>query len=115
MHDSEASRTDGITLANEALHEAGHAVMARLLGRELGQIRIDLLEGVGTVCVVDVEASGLEGQLKVLAASKVCLNAFGISTVHEEGLFSDAVGANNLLNEMFPGDENKEGDQTGPG
>ncbi len=95
-------------LAREAIHEAGHAVMARWLGLGLKMVRIYQFEVSGRTCVLwpDTEAGDRRKMdLKILAAARTCLESFGIDTCHDEGGFRDEAQILTILHEMFPDDE----------
>jgi hypothetical protein len=52
--------------------------------------------------VVWQRAKEPQQELRILAAAKMCLNAFGVDTLHDEGRVSDAARIETILTEMFP-------------
>jgi len=96
------------TKAYAALHESGHAVMARLQGLRLGPLKIT---GLGPSASGSVSVCGPptpEESFKILAAARICLNTFNINTVLDQGGFSDEGESRTILDEIFPDDENQQ-------
>lgn len=87
-----------------AFHEAGHAVMARLLHLKLGTITIDPADphAEGHTCI---EETGPENTMHLAAAGNACVRAFGCTTLHDQAAFSDEVKIGNALHELYPCDE----------
>ena len=106
MEDS-TTRLEKSAPAMEALHEAGHAVMARLLGLSLERVWINRPESSGGTCVIWHEKPDPREELRILAAARACLNSFGIHTFEEHGGFGDAVGIQNILADMFHDNESQ--------
>jgi hypothetical protein len=86
-----------------AVHEAGHAVMARLLGLEIGPITIDLADPLGDAHAAlwwTLETMTPENRIRVAAAGDACVRLFGIVTLHEQGAINDEIEIGNALDEM---------------
>ena len=96
-------------LHSGAVHEAGHAVMARYLGVALGHVRIDLADplGNGRTCVHWTDATLTpENEIRVLAASRASLLAFGVDTELDYGLIVDHDRINEIAaDKIFPDDQ----------
>jgi hypothetical protein len=107
MSDPKVPEAGDIPPAYEALHESGHAVMARLLGQTLGPIRIDPSRGKGTASVIEQSTSS-EETLKILAAARICLNTFGIDTRFDQGGIKDEGESRTIWGEMFPDDDDEQ-------
>ena len=92
--------------AGEAVHEAGHAVMARLLGLGLKRVHINLAEASGRTCVVWPGAhQDPRKNLRILAAARACMRAFDKDTFHEEGGIGDEGAIRTILDEICEDDE----------
>lgn len=91
-----------VPLAGEAVHEAGHAVMARYLGLGLERIWISRAEGSGKTCVLWPDGMNQKKDLLILAAARGCMRAFGIDTLADQGSFRDVAQISTTLTEMFP-------------
>lgn len=100
--------SEDITLANEAVHEAGHAVMARHLGLRLERVWINPSEGSGRVCLPETVMPDQDQALLILAASRACMRAFNIDTHHDQGPFRDVVEMRNIFDEKYPDDDEDE-------
>jgi hypothetical protein len=90
---------EGDGLHSGAVHEAGHAVMARLLKLRLGPIVIALADPNGDAHA-PVEPTNAENTARIAAAGDACLRAFGIDTRHRQGAFGDEVMIQNALEEL---------------
>ena len=93
-----------------AIHEAGHAVMARKLGAELGLIAINLAnphEAAHAQVIWTEEIRTPANEIRVAAASRACLLAFGYNTSLDQGLVGDQVVIDNELSELLPDDETR--------
>jgi hypothetical protein len=87
-------------LMRAAVHEAGHAVTARLLGLCLGWVWITDTEGSGRT---EVRYEGdPQKDLRILAGSRACLNAFGFDTADNQGLWGDQTKIEGILDEEIP-------------
>jgi hypothetical protein len=87
-----------------AYHEAGHAVMARVLGVNLECVRIDIVDphaGARTCA----EATSPQNTILIAAAGDACLRAFGYVTMHDDEALGDEVAIGNALSELEPDDE----------
>jgi hypothetical protein len=87
-----------------AVHEAGHAVLARSLGASVVVVRVDLTgSGEATTSVRWPEGGpALMNHLRVAAAGGACLRAFGFTTLLDAGLFHDEVEIQNALDDLLP-------------
>jgi hypothetical protein len=92
-------------IVSEAFHEAGHAVMARLLGLSLKRVRIDPAAASGKTCVVWPGARDPRKELRILAGARACMVAFSIATLHDPGGFGDETQIQNILDEIFPDED----------
>lgn len=91
-----------------AVHEAGHVVMARVLGVKLGPIRIDVADpsaAASASVLWTEETRTLENELRVAAASRACLHEFGFSTLNDCGLRRDHECMIEILLDMFASDD----------
>ena len=95
-------------LAPEAVHEAGHAVMARHLGLHLEQVWINPSEGAGRVCLPENVMPDQNQALLILAASRACMRAFDIDTLHDQGPFRDVVEMRKIFDERYRDDDENE-------
>jgi len=71
-----------------AVHEAGHAVMARLLGGGIRSIKVDLSDphgGAHTDLIGTEETLAPKNRMLISAASRACLVAFGCDVLHDSG------------------------------
>jgi hypothetical protein len=89
-------------LASEAVHEAGHAVMARYLGLRLTRIWINCAENSGETVVQWAGVADRPKELLILVATRACMRSFQIETLREHGGLGDVVELHNLLEEMKP-------------
>jgi len=80
-------------LAEEAIHEAGHALMARRLGLGLHRVWIDRMSGAGRTCIIWTSPNTPEKELKILMSARACLRSFGIPTLHSQGGLSEKLFA----------------------
>jgi hypothetical protein len=94
-----------IPLAIEAVHEAGHAVMARHLGLSLGRIQINRTEESGRAFMIWPDGVDQQKDLLILAAARGCMRAFDIDTFLDQGGFEDAARIQTILTEIFPDED----------
>ena len=83
-----------------AVHEAGHAVLARLFNLRLGPI--SLIDGGHADAELMANA---EVRARIAIAGDVCMRAFGISTFHCQGGWSDEGVVRTVLGETHDEEE----------
>lgn len=88
-----------------AYHEAGHAVIARYLGADVGAVWIVPQEPKGQVSVFWPDEAPVDHQVMALLASLACLRAFGIPDPHDLHFLGDVVEISNLLETIILEDE----------
>jgi hypothetical protein len=96
-------------LHHEAVHEAGHAVMARRLGARIHSIKIDLADPHGAAevnlrCWPNGPASP-DDDYRVACSSEECLGAFGFDFGDGHGSRKDRDRMVAIVLEKFPDDE----------
>ena len=94
-----------------AVHEAGHAVMARWLGASLRSIKVDRDDPSAPGRIVMIWPNGRaspEDELRVAAAGRICLVEFGFEIGLDVGPTLDWDQMSNALAKMFPDDEAKQ-------
>lgn len=97
-----------IPLHRGAVHEAGHAVVARRLRACLGRIRINRDDPSGDASTDVSWPSGTGRPLDriyVAAAGAACLRAFGFDTHIDLGSLGDEAVIQTLLDELLPDEE----------
>ena len=87
----------------EALHEAGHAVIARLLGLNLTRVWITSVEGSGGTNVRWPGVKDPQKFLRILAGARACIKAFELEML-DEG-FDDEVKIDGILDGIFSHDD----------
>ena len=102
-----AQKTSNFRLANEAVHEAGHAVMARYLGFGLQRIWINGAEQTGRACVRLPHTKSQKAELLILAGARICMQGFGIDTRFDQGGLADEARIRTILGEMFPDEDDE--------
>ena len=91
-----------------AVHEAGHAVMARLLGGGIRSIKVDLTDPHGdahTDLIRTEETLAPKNRMLISAASRACLLTFGCDVLHDGELWKDEGVIDTIAHELFPDDE----------
>ena len=89
-------------------HEAGHAVMARLLGVSLGRIWINRKKESGGANADCLDEDDPPRAILILTAARACSQAFEIDTLKCQGGIGDETRILNILETMLPDeDENK--------
>jgi hypothetical protein len=73
-----------------------------VLGLSLGRISINRNEASGKAEVVWPEARDPRAELLVLAAARICMRAFDIETLHDEGGWADEIGIQNIMEDILP-------------
>jgi hypothetical protein len=93
------------SLHRGVVHETGHAVMARLLRVGLVTIEVDLADPAANARVRTCHTDDPARRMRIAAASRACLLAFGFGYVIDKGTTNDFMDIENALSEMFEDDD----------
>jgi ATP-dependent Zn protease len=89
-----------------AVHEAGHALVARGLGLSVGGLELFATEGAGMALIEDNPHLGIVDRIAICAAGMDATNLFRLNTSDQTGL-SDEVQIYNLIVEYSPEDRER--------